>query len=166
MRRPVSLLLLGAAAAIPSTLAFVPFSPGSPLQQQQQRQARSSSKPLASSYYDNYDAQQARNMEQDRCVSICLSLSVGVIEWSGRVSPNPSIHPSNPKPNRPDWAGGGLVSNLVSALIGNKFLYGFMKIGARKVLIDNAEKKGVEVRGWIGLIDLSINRGLYVCVCV
>jgi hypothetical protein len=53
--------------------------------------------------------------------------------------------PSHPK-RRPDWAGGGLVSNLVSALIGNKFLYGFMKIGARKVLIDNAEKKGVEVR--------------------
>ena len=34
----------------------------------------------------------------------------------------------------------------MSALIGNKFLYGFMKIGARNVLIKNAEKKGVEVR--------------------
>lgn len=31
--------------------------------------------------------------------------------------------------HRPDWAGGGLVSNLVSALIGNKFLYGFMYVG-------------------------------------
>ncbi len=40
----------------------------------------------------------------------------------------------------------------MSALIANKFLYGFMKIGARKVLIDNAEKKGVEVRCWTGLI--------------
>lgn len=58
---------------------------------------------------------------------------------------------------RPDWAGGGLVSNLVSALIGNKFLYGFMKIGARNVLIKNAEKKGVEVRG-------AVFGGLGVCV--
>lgn len=47
---------------------------------------------------------------------------------------------------RPDWAGEGVVSSLVSALINNKFLYGFMKIGARKVLIDNAEKKGVAWR--------------------
>jgi len=42
------------------------------------------------------------------------------------------LPPSLPS-HRPDWAGEGLVSSLVSALINNKFLYGFMKIGARKV---------------------------------
>ncbi len=85
MRRPVSLLVL-LGAAVPSAHAFVPFSPSSsPLQQhqqqqQQQQEGRSSRPPLASSYYDDYDAQRARNMEQDRCVlaSACAqSVRVG-----------------------------------------------------------------------------------------
>ncbi|EWM30643.1 methyltransferase type 11 [Nannochloropsis gaditana] len=52
----------------------------------------------------------------------------------------------NKEQEKPDWAGGGPISSVVSALINNKFLYNFMKIGARKVLIDNAEKKGVAWR--------------------
>jgi len=44
-----------------------------------------------------------------------------------------SLLPRARPSHRPDWAGEGVVSSLVSALINNKFLYGFMKIGARKV---------------------------------
>lgn len=58
----LSLLLLGAAATVAPTLAFLPPSSTPPLR------SSSSHPPLASSYYDDYDAQGARNMEQDRCV--------------------------------------------------------------------------------------------------
>ena len=50
------------------------------------------------------------------------------------------LPPSLPS-HRPDWAGEGLVSSLVSALINNKFLYGFMKIGARKVRVLGGERR-------------------------
>lgn len=49
--------------------------------------------------------------------------------------------------HRPDWAGEGVVSSLVSALINNKFLYGFMKIGARKVWILEGRKASEGERG-------------------
>jgi len=44
---------------------------------------------------------------------------------------------------KPDWAGGGFVSDLVNTLIGIKPLFNLMKTGARNVLIQNAEKKGI-----------------------
>lgn len=78
MRRAL-LLLLGAPGAVsfllPSPTPTTTTTP--PLQQPATAAAapRSSGKssgspsgPLASSYYDEYDAQKARNMEQDRCV--------------------------------------------------------------------------------------------------
>lgn len=62
-RLALAALLLGAAAG-PTAGFVVPAAP------RVQGQARGSGViPLASSYYDNYDAQKARNMEQDRCVS-------------------------------------------------------------------------------------------------
>lgn len=134
----LSLLLLGAAAALPpAVLAFVPPGPPAAVRgPQQQRQPA----PLASSYYDDYDAQGARNMEQDRCVCVCLCGRAGAatdrttdplifLPTCAAIAPPKTHHPLLMRPHtprRPDWAGGGLVSNLVSALIGNKFLYGFM----------------------------------------
>ena len=50
--------------------------------------------------------------------------------------------------HRPDWAGEGVVSSLVSALINNKFLYGFMKIGARKVRMVQAFPSGKTWKSW------------------
>jgi ubiquinone/menaquinone biosynthesis C-methylase UbiE len=44
---------------------------------------------------------------------------------------------------KPKWAAGGPVSDIVNALIGFKPLFAIMKVGARKTLIDTAEKNGV-----------------------
>ena len=60
------------------------------------------------------------------------------------VLSQPLLLPTRPS-HRPDWAGEGVVSSLVSALINNKFLYGFMKIGARKVKrFGGREREGKE----------------------
>lgn len=176
MRRALLLGLLGAPGAVSFLL---PSSPSTAPLPAHGSRSGSSGVALASSYYDEYDAQGARNMEQDRCVwygvAWCwagIGLEVGGVgseSEDGGTQLDGSIHTGQSAPytndtpippstdtrrsnsrnsqiHRPDWAGGGLVSNLVSALIGNKFLYGLMKIGARKTLIDNAEKKGVMVR--------------------
>lgn len=45
--------------------------------------------------------------------------------------------------DKPKWAAGGIVSDLVNALIAFKPLFKLLKIGARKVIMDSAEKKGV-----------------------
>lgn len=86
MRRAL-LLLLGA----PGSLSFLLPSPATiPLLQQPAGVAapRSSGKssgsgtgPLTSSYYDEYDAQKARNMEQDRCVLSLIGSESST--WSG-----------------------------------------------------------------------------------
>jgi hypothetical protein len=84
MRPPAPLLLLAAAAA-PSALGFVP-SPAPTQQQQQRTAAARPTAPLASSYYDDYDAQRARNMEQDRCVCSWLSMAgLRMREWGGSL---------------------------------------------------------------------------------
>ena len=44
----------------------------------------------------------------------------------------------------PAWASGGFLSDFVNTLIGIKPLFNLMKIGARKVLINTAEKNGVD----------------------
>ena len=48
--------------------------------------------------------------------------------------------------DKPKWAAGGLLSDLVNALIAFKPLFGLMKLGARSLLIDGAEKNGVPWR--------------------
>mmetsp|Transcript_37427 Transcript_37427/g.49308 ORF Transcript_37427/g.49308 Transcript_37427/m.49308 type:complete len:404 (-) Transcript_37427:205-1416(-) len=45
---------------------------------------------------------------------------------------------------KPDWAGGGLISDMVNILIGIKPIFKILRSGARNVLIQNAEKKGIE----------------------
>lgn len=45
---------------------------------------------------------------------------------------------------KPKWAAGGIVSDIVNALISFKPLFSVMKVGARKTLIDTAEKNGIE----------------------
>ena len=47
---------------------------------------------------------------------------------------------------KPKWASGGIVSDIVNALISFKPLFSVMKLGARKTLIDTAEKNGIEWR--------------------
>lgn len=107
---------------------------------------------LASSY-DDMDYTAQRNQVQEKYVygleskrgmggnqgatsfeSCCWSLALVLSHSASLFSP---LFPPLPLSSyRPDWAGGGVVSSLVSALINNKFLYGFMKIGARKVGLD------------------------------
>ena len=48
--------------------------------------------------------------------------------------------------DKPKWAAGGLLSDLVNALIRFKPLFGLLKTGARKLLIENAEKNGIPWR--------------------
>lgn len=48
--------------------------------------------------------------------------------------------------DKPKWAAGGILSDLVNVLIGFKPIFGLMKTGARKLLIENAEKNGVPWR--------------------
>lgn len=104
--------------------------------------ALSPSTRLASSYYDDMDYTAQRNQVQERYVHV-LERRREVRESAGwdtswlKVSlvillSQLLLLPTRPS-QRPDWAGEGVVSSLVSALINNKFLYGFMKIGARKV---------------------------------
>lgn len=59
----------------PGALGFLaPQPPATRSQQQEQISSSCRAGPLASSYYDNYDAQGARNMEQDRCVCGCVKV--------------------------------------------------------------------------------------------
>jgi SAM-dependent methyltransferase len=56
----------------------------------------------------------------------------------------------------PAWAGGGPVSDFVNVLI-NSPLYGLMRIGARRVLISTAERKGVMWRDEVKALELAIS---------
>ena len=47
---------------------------------------------------------------------------------------------------KPDWAGDDLLSRLVNLLIKTKPIYSIMKLQARKVLIQTAEKNGIRWR--------------------
>lgn len=49
--------------------------------------------------------------------------------------------------DKPSWAAGGIVSDMVNALISFKPLFSVMKVGARNTLIDTAEKNGIPWRG-------------------
>jgi len=53
--------------------------------------------------------------------------------------------PMTPK-NKPDWAGTGVLSQLVNLLINTKPIYTLMKHQARQVLIETAEKNGIPWR--------------------
>lgn len=46
-------------------------------------------------------------------------------------------------PQKPKWAGGGPVSDLVNFLISLKPVFSLMKLGARRVLISTAEKNNI-----------------------
>ena len=46
-------------------------------------------------------------------------------------------------PQKPKWAGGGPVSDLVNFLISLKPVFSLMKLGARRVLISTAEKNSI-----------------------
>ncbi|CAM9821743.1 unnamed protein product, partial [Chrysoparadoxa australica] len=64
--------------------------------------------------------------------------------FHGAVSSTPwQMQQKEVTDTKPKWAGGGLVSELVNALISYKPLYGLLKVEARKVLIKTAEEKGV-----------------------
>jgi hypothetical protein len=78
-------LVVGTASTGP---AFVPVAPS----QGRPRSCPTRAWTKTGSFYDSYDADAARNQEQDR----------------------------------PDWAGGGIASNLINALIANKFLFSIM----------------------------------------
>ena len=65
-----------------------------------------------------------------------------------------------PLPNRfmkqkPDWAGGDLLSRIVNQLIRTKPVYAVMKQQARKVLIQTAEKNGVAWRENYAALEAS-----------
>ena len=51
-----------------------------------------------------------------------------------------------PDEEKPKWAAGGVVSDLVNALIGIKPFFSLMKLGARQQLIGTAEQNGVPWR--------------------
>lgn len=52
-----------------------------------------------------------------------------------------------PTNNRPLWASGGIVSDIVNLLISIKPLFSLMKVAARRTLIGTAEKNGIRWRG-------------------
>ena len=66
---------------------------------------------------------------------------------SPSASPSPSGGLIEAAPTeKPKWAAGGVVSDLVNALIGIKPLFSLMKLGARQQLISTAEQNGVPWR--------------------
>ncbi|KAJ1393131.1 hypothetical protein B484DRAFT_408303 [Ochromonadaceae sp. CCMP2298] len=62
----------------------------------------------------------------------------------GGVSPLRASDPS--VLDKPAWAAGGFVSDVVNALIGFKPLFNVMKIGARSTLISTAESNDIPWR--------------------
>lgn len=49
--------------------------------------------------------------------------------------------------DKPDWAGGDLLSGIVNAAISTPGVYDLMKLAARQTLISTAEKNGIPWRG-------------------
>ena len=55
--------------------------------------------------------------------------------------------------DKPSWAAGGFVTDIVNALISIKPLFGFMKSTARKLLINTAESKGVPWKNRVSTLE-------------
>ena len=68
--------------------------------------------------------------------------------YSSSPSPSPSATTTMEvtATEKPKWAAGGVVSDLVNILIGIKPLFSLMKLGARQQLISTAEQNGVPWR--------------------
>lgn len=113
----------------------------------------SRSRQLASSYYDGMDYTARRNKEQEKYETHYQSKS----PWYFRsFMPLTFLTCQCVHYTRPDWAGGGPISSVVSALINNKFLYNFMKIGARKVGRDSLSGNR---RGCLCLFSVLLDQG-------
>jgi len=60
--------------------------------------------------------------------------------------------------DKPKWAAGGFISNIVNSLISFKPLFSLMKVGARQTLISTAEKNGVPWRGRYAQLESIQNK--------